>query len=105
MAGFRRMADMEMSPEEKVEEMMPSAIDTPRDYPIGLTITLTDKELEKLDCDDDCEVGDMIHLFAMAEVTSVSKIQRDGENSVRIQLQITHLGIEDEDAETEPDED
>lgn len=102
--AFRRMADMEMTPAEKVEDMMPSAIGTPRDYPVGLTITLTDKELEKLDCDDECEVGDMIHLFAMAEVTGVNKTQRNGENSVRIELQITHLGIEDEDEETESDD-
>ena len=68
-------------------------------YPCGLSISLTDAELEKLDLDGECEVGDMIHLFAFAKVTSVSKRDAAGGECCRIELQVTHIGLEDEDDE------
>jgi hypothetical protein len=75
-------------------------------YPYGLCISLTEKELAKLDLDDDASVGDTIHIFALAKVTSVSKHQgQQGAASTRIELQITHIALEDEDTETGPDED
>lgn len=100
MARFRAMKDMARTTEEKVEAMMPTVPADMPDYPYGLCISLTEAELEKLGLDDECEVGDMIHLFAMAQVTSVSKTQNDGGNCCRIELQVTHLGCEDEDTET-----
>lgn len=101
MASVRRMRDMERSPEEKF-----AAIPSPaqNDYPYGLCISLTEQELEKLDLEPDCEVGDMIHGFFMAKVTSVSKNDVDGKKTCRVELQITHLGLEDEDMEWEEEE-
>ena len=71
------------------------------DYPYGLCLCLTQNELDKLDLEDDCEVGDMVHLFCMAKVTSVSKREVNGEPDCRIELQITHIACEDEDDENE----
>ena len=59
-------------------------------------ICLCDGELEKLDCDDDCEKGDMLHLIGMARVERTNDPQW-GEGMVT--LQITHLAIEDESEE------
>lgn len=103
MASFKNLVNMERSPEEKVEAMMPP-IAQQNDYPGGLCICLSEHELEKLDLDDDCEVGNMLHGFFMAEVTSVSKNETNGKSSCRIELQITHLGLEDETHEEEPEE-
>jgi len=73
--------------------------DTTTRYPYGLCISLTDQELSKLKLDVP-DAGDMIHLFAMAKVTSVSqRDEADGTKCSRVELQITHLGLENEDAE------
>ena len=77
--------------------------DMPRasDYPYGLCISLADEDVEKLGLEDETpEIGDMIHLFCMAKVTSISV---DG-NGKRIELQITHMACEDEDEENEEED-
>ena len=104
---FRRMVDMRRTAEEKEEdrEEMSVGLSAPSipDVPYGLRLCLTHDELDKLGLDADCEVGDMIHLFAMAEVTSISKNDNGNGPECRVELSITHLGCEDEDTETEPD--
>jgi len=114
MAHFATMIDMAKSPEEVKEEvgkMMPTVASKIADapavpvYPYGLCLSLEDDSIEKLALGDDLpEVGEMIHLCAMAKVTSVSKNERettDGEKKLcrRIELQITHLATENEDEE------
>ncbi|HVB17297.1 MAG TPA: hypothetical protein VNF04_12230 [Stellaceae bacterium] len=99
---MRRMVDLKRTPEEKAEvviESMPTPASV-NDYPYGLCISLDEDSLEKIDIDDgDVEIGDMLHGFFMAEVTAVRKEQIDGKASCRVELQITHLGVEDEDDE------
>ena len=106
MAKSHKYVDMRRTPEEKVEEaverIMPEPMDIP-DVPYGLCISLTEKELEKLDLDDDCDVGDLVHLFAMAQVTSVSKRDTGNGSECRIELSIVSMAIEDESTEEEPD--
>lgn len=106
--SFRHMVDMARTPEEKeeaVESATLPAVDSVPDYPYGLCLRLSHEELEKLGLDADCEIGDMIHLFAMAKVTSVSMSDSErGGHYCNVELQITHLGLEDEDTEEEPDE-
>ncbi|MDE2233605.1 MAG: hypothetical protein KGJ90_05910 [Patescibacteria group bacterium] len=73
-------------------------------YPYGLAICLEDVDLDKLDLDDDVEVGDMIHFHAMAKVSSISTRDSTEGAKKRVELQITHLSAEDEDLENEEDE-
>ena len=107
---MRTFVDMAKSPEEVKEQ---TAIASPIEpkvpvYPYGLCISLSQDELDKLDLDPDCEVGDIVHLMAMAKVTSRSENEMetsDGkkEKCCRIELQITHLSVEDENDE-DPEE-
>lgn len=99
---FSKMIDMRRTPEEKTKDVgYPMAVpanDTP-DYPYGLSISLGDDELAKLDLDGNCQVGDMIDLRALAKVTNVSARDEGGKTVCRIELQITNLAIESEDEE------
>jgi hypothetical protein len=108
MVWLPKMIDMAKTPDEIKEEIgemvcpsPPGKYKGPR-YPYGLALCLGKDELEKLDLDTDCEVGDTIHLFALAKVTSASQSElADGTTEYRIELQITHLGVEDENDENE----
>jgi len=95
-----KMQDMGKTPDEAKEDMGP--LDVPsvtNRYPYGLCISLDEDQLKKLDLEKP-DVGDMIHLFAMARVTSVSENEKsDGSKCCRVELQITHLGLEDENDE------
>lgn len=99
-----KMQDMALTPEEKSEMAIcgpSSPMSMINNYPYGLCISLGDEQLEKLNLDKDCEPGDFIHIFAMAKVTSVSKNDTGEGEKTRIELQITHMGIEDEGKENE----
>jgi hypothetical protein len=81
--------------------MMPQVADDARDYPTGLCLCLTDRELEKLDLDDEgVEQGDYLHLFIMAKVRGYNKSER----GTRIDLQVVAMSIEDESTEAAPDD-
>ena len=75
------------------------------DVPPGLCICLTERELEKLDRDSDLEVGDLVHLFAMAKVTSISKSDSGDGEKCRVEMGIIALAAESENDEDSPDED
>lgn len=107
MAKFHKMVSMERTLEEKAlerakNEYPPPVLQMP-DVPSGLCLCLTETELDKLDLEEECEVGDMIHLFAMARVTSISKQDTGDGPRCRIELAITDMAVEDEDTEVEPD--
>jgi hypothetical protein len=74
-------------------------------YPYGLAICLNDDDLQKLDLDDDIEVGEMVHLHCIAKITSVSSQDTNDGVKKRVELQITHIAAEDEDEENEQSED
>lgn len=104
-----RMVDMARTPEEKEEAAelsvatMPSADSMPT-YPYGLCLSLGPDEMEKLDLDGDCQVGDLLHFTAMAKVTSVS--MSDSEYSgpnCRIELQIQQMGVPEDESTEIPD--
>ena len=104
MARFHKMVSMLRTPDEKAEERIrdsyPPPISAMPDVPYGLCISLTQVELEKLDLEEDMDVGDMIHLFAMAKVTSVSKRDTADGCDCRVELSIVSLAVEDESTET-----
>lgn len=96
---MRKMVDMKRSAEEKAEASMPMGSWEMSDYPPNLSISLTHDDLAKLDLDDDCEPGDMIDIRAMGQVTSVSKTETNGEKCCRVEIQLTHIGLENEETE------
>jgi hypothetical protein len=110
MAYFTQMIDMARTPEE-VKEDAPCTIGSmpPKGplYPWGLCIRLEKDTLEKLGIDGEMpSVGDMIHLWAMAKVTSVSENEMEDGNGGKttnrcVELQITHLATESEDDEND----
>lgn len=94
------MVNMANTPEEKeeiAETSQPIAANQPN-YPWGLSISLCNKELDKLGIDvDNVNVNDIFHLHCFAVVTSKSSNQVQGtEPNSRIELQITHIAAEDE---------
>ena len=95
---MKKMVDMALSPQETKESMAVPTMSGNR-YPYGLSICLCNDEIEKLGLDDNVDVGDMLHLFAMGKVTSVSKNDTEEGARVRVEIQLTHLGVEDEDDE------
>ncbi len=107
------MTDLELDDEDQRDLAYP-CVETSKpmqpQYPWGLRITLTEKELDKLNLDPtEAVIGGMIHLHAMAKITSVSEDQREGgEKSCRVEMQIQQMCVESEDeenAEADADED
>ncbi len=103
------MVDMAMTQEEKTDcmpavECAPAKCDEPR-YPWGLCISLSEKELAKLKVSPDAfQVGGMVHLHCMTKVTSMSANEHADGMSCRVELQITSMAMESEDAENQEQE-
>lgn len=96
------MVELRRSDEERQEAGTPQPFNA-SEYPYGLAISLDDLTLKKLDVDfDGIELGETYHLFVLAKVTAKSR--HENENSGQrecVELQITHMGAESEDAENE----
>lgn len=106
MNSIPTMVDMRKTQAEKAEDMSCYPTANVSDYDYGLSICLNNDSLEKLDLDtDDVEVGDFIHIHALAKVTSISKRDTDNGSDSRIELVMTHISAEDEDEENEEEED
>lgn len=99
-----RMKDMRRTEADRREMLMSAPVMDPMDYPPGLSVCLDEVDLEKLDLDEDVAAGDLIHLFAMAKVTSVHQSDRDGKKACRVELQIMYLRVEDEATEEDDEE-
>lgn len=110
MARLGTMTDMARTPNEVKEEIAESApcppgkMTTAPVYPYGLCLSLEDEALEKLKMQGMPEVGATVHFAALARVTSASEHEREGTDGEktkcrRVELQITHLAIENEDRE------
>lgn len=105
MARMYPMVSMELDDEDQLDApiAMPG-MPRPR-FPYGLRISITDKELEKMDLDhDDAVVGGMIHIHALARITSVSENDTDQGKCCRIEAQIEDMCVESEDEENEEQE-
>jgi hypothetical protein len=68
-------------------------------YPYGLSICFGQEELDKLDLEADVQVGDTVHLFCLAKVTSVSTNDTTEGPKTRVEMQITNIAVHDEDQE------
>jgi hypothetical protein len=82
----------------------PMKYDGPK-YPYGLSISLDTETLDKLGLGaeaDTADVGDTLHLFALARVTAKRSEEREsGKANRHVELQITHIALESEDDENE----
>lgn len=91
------MHNMELDDEDKIDAVLPMPMPMP-DYPCGLRICLTEKEMGKLGLDPSVAVADgMVHGHFMARILPGSNVGVDG--TCRIELQIEDLAIESEDEE------
>lgn len=95
-----KFKDMAKSPEE-MKESMDCQMPGMNLYPYGLCISLDQESLEKLELVDELQIGDMIHLFCLAEVTSISKNTTDKGEQNRAELQIKFMAADEEDEENE----
>lgn len=92
------MQDMAMDAQETQEYLEP----TPPKYPYGLCIAFCQDELEKLGLsEEELCVGDMIHIHALAKVTSVSSYEREDSSDKRVELVLAYISAEDEDEEND----
>ena len=73
MAWQSNMVSMELDDEDKLDTIQPYPMPTKPDFPYGLKISLTEKELEKLKLEADCGIGDSIDFMCHGVVTCVSK--------------------------------
>lgn len=95
-------SDEDLEDEEKKMMASPSPSYKPDPFPYGLRMCLCQEEIEKLDPSlppEAMQAGAIVHLHALARVTS-SSMDPNGE-SKRLELQVTDLEIESEDAENE----
>jgi hypothetical protein len=93
---FTKLVDMELDDEDKMDTAMPISMPSAPDYPYGLRICLSEKELEKLGLPVP-GVGDYLDLRAFACVTSVSCDSTSSGDRCRVELQIEKIAIEDSD--------
>lgn len=94
------MKDMKISKKELKERNSPLATSVEMsapEYPYGLRISLDEKSIKKLGIDPQgIKIGTETKIKAMAEVVAVSMDKRsDGEDSQRIELQITKMSVSD----------
>jgi len=102
MARLHPMVSMELDDEDKLDAVMPIAMPSRPDFPYGLRISLTEKELDKLELDpEDAVVGGTIHGHFMGRITSVNVTKENDRTCCRIEVQIEDLAIESEDDENE----
>src|SRR6185312_6335553 len=103
------MRSMELSDNEKIDRYSASPVaEKPKgpDYPYGLCISLDEASLEKLDIDPkELVLGGIVHIHALARITSMSTNENESSSTCRAELQIEDMAIESEDAENEDDGD
>lgn len=96
------MKDMSKTPAEIQDELSPAPstkAERINEYPYGLCICLDEDSINKLQIENMPEVGDGIMLMAVAKVTSVSSMETAAGARRRIELQITHMELEEGDDE------
>ena len=89
MAWQGALHDLELDDDEKYD--LGHGVDAePPDYPSGLTMTLSEEDLEKIGCCEG-EPGDTTRFAAMGEVTSVHQ----SEDDAGVDLQVGEIAGED----------
>lgn len=100
-----KYVDMSHSAEQAEKEASPTSSYSLPKYPYGICICLGKDELEKLGLDhQDVEVGDFIHIHALAKITSKSNCETEAGDNPRLELVLAFMEVEDEGEEDEEDE-
>lgn len=87
-----RLVDMARTVKEMTESSSPMLMNSPL-YDYGLTLCFSNETLEKLNLEDDVEVGDLLDTRMLLKVTSVSKNDTGDGEKCRIELQVTHIAV------------
>ena len=91
------MVDMSLSPQEAQDQYgSPTPTSQLPKYPYGLCICFGPEEIAKLGIEDECNVGDILHLHALAKVTSYSVRETEGGPEPRIEMVLAFIEAEDE---------
>lgn len=100
--AWSNLVDLELDDEDKIDTMCaPACMDLP-DYPWGTKITLTHRELEKLNLDiGDCAIGDLVDMRCFGVVTSISSNRGPMGPEDRVEIQIQKMAVENEETEDE----
>jgi hypothetical protein len=103
--AWSKLVSMELTDDEKLDIMacQPVALKDAPEYPWGLQIELSNRELEKLGLEADCSVGDIIDLRCFARVVGVNRTETAMGPEDRVSLQITDMATENE-SDEEPGE-
>lgn len=98
-----RYVDMAITPQERANDYpSPVAQDSGQPiYPYGLSISFCQDEIDKLDLESECDIGDMVELNCIAKVTSVSKNDSTDGPKTRIELQIIAIEANGDDTEND----
>lgn len=101
-----KFVDMSLSPQEAQDQYgSPTPVSQLPKYPYGLCICFGPEEIAKLGIEDECSVGDILHLHALAKVTSYSKRDTESGSDTRIEMVLAFIEVEDEDEENEEEDD
>ncbi len=90
--GFVNMA---LDQEQKDEMSAPQPCPTPK-YPYSLCISFDQDMLDRLDLDNDCNVGDSLTMAVQAKVTCVNQTETDEGVRMRVEMQITDIALPEE---------
>jgi hypothetical protein len=88
------MVSLELSDDDKIDTACPPALADVPDYPWGMRITLTHRELEKIGKEADCRPGDMLEFRAVARVIGVYRNDGPMGPEDRVELQIEQMAVE-----------
>ena len=96
--SWSKLVSMELSEEDKMTDMpMPMPMPNKPDYPWGLRISLTERELGKLGLlDAECKEGDLIDMRCFARITRVTTDVGEGQSHCKVEAQITEIAMENE---------
>jgi hypothetical protein len=93
--GWSKLVSMELDDEDKIDACCPIPMADRPDYPYGLRISFSEKELKKLGLELP-DIGDMIDMRVFATVTSVNEDKTASGEHQRVEMQIEKISAESE---------
>jgi len=94
--AWSNMVDLELDDEDKFDAPQPYPMVSKPDYPYGLRISLTEKELTKLGIDAPEKIGDVTDMRCFGVVTCISANSSESGDCCRVEIQIQKMSVESE---------